>query len=81
MLFWRYAYNKNQGVDLKFFISIIIIFFSSYGFASNEGIKLGSGKFTIEGGKGHAEKKIDVYYHLSLKSWTAFFQKSNRASI
>jgi len=51
---------------LKFFISIIIILFSSNTFAENESIHLGSGKFTIEGGKGHAEKKIDVYYHLPI---------------
>lgn len=49
---------------MKFFISIIIIFFSSYELAANEIINLGSGKFTIEGGKGHTEKKIDIYYHL-----------------
>ena len=40
--------------------------FSSNTLAENESIHLGSGKFTIEGGKGHAEKKIDVYYHLPI---------------
>ena len=51
---------------MKFFISIIFICFSSYGIASNESINLGSGKFTIEGGKEHSEKNIDVYYHLPI---------------
>ena len=51
---------------MKFFISIIIILFSSCILAANENITLGSGKFTVEGGKGHTEKAIDVYYHLPL---------------
>jgi hypothetical protein len=58
--------QTNQGVDLKIFISIILILFSSYSLAINENITIGSGKFTIEGGQGHTEKHIDVYYHLPL---------------
>lgn len=51
---------------MKIFISIILILFSSYSLAINENITIGSGKFTIEGGQGHTEKHIDVYYHLPL---------------
>jgi len=58
--------QSNQGVDLKTFISIILILFSSYTLATNKNITLGSGKFTIDGGEGHTEKRIDVYYHLPI---------------
>jgi hypothetical protein len=51
---------------LKIFIPIILILFSSYSLATNENITLGSGKFTIDGGEGHTEKRIDVYYHVPL---------------
>lgn len=62
----RYAYNQNQGVDLKYFLFVLMTLLSLNTLAANQNTKLGSGKFTIAGGKGRTEKLIDVYYHLPI---------------